>query len=107
MAVTQIVEFRTDNIEECLRLDHEYLKTMSPETRQEIFDRGQTIADLDDPGHFFVVLEYDSLESAVHGRELPESKKLMEDVLPLVSGEVRFFNCEVLSYEVKPPPTAA
>jgi hypothetical protein len=107
MPVTQIVEFRTDNIEECLRLDHEYLKNMSPETRQEIFDRGQTIADLEDPGHFFVVLEYDSLESAAQARELPESKKLMEDVLPQVTGELRFYNCEVLSYEVKPLPPAA
>jgi hypothetical protein len=103
MPVTQIIEFRTDNIEECLRLDHEYLQSMSAENRQELFNRGQTIADKDDPGHFFVVLEYDSLEAAARGRELPESTKLMEDVISLVKGEIKFFNCDVLSYEVKPP----
>jgi quinol monooxygenase YgiN len=102
MPVTQIIEFRTDNIEECLRLDHEYLQNMSAEKRQQLFDRGQTIADKDDPGHFFVVLEYESLEAAEAAGEIPDSKKLMEDVSSLVKGEIKFFNCDVLSYEVKP-----
>jgi hypothetical protein len=102
MPVTQIIEFRTDNIEECLRLDHEYLQSMSAENRQKLFDRGQTIADKGEPGHFFVVLEYESLEASANAGELPESKKLMEDVISMVKGEIKFFNCDILSYEVKP-----
>jgi hypothetical protein len=103
MPVTQIIEFRTDNIEECLRLDHEYLQNMSAEKRQQLFNRGQTIADKDDPGHFFVVLEYDSHEAAAHAGELSESKKLTEDIIGMIKGEIKFFNCDILSYEIKPP----
>ena len=102
MPITQVIEFRCDNIDEPLRLDHEYLAAMSPEDRQKLFDRGQTIADLDDPGHYFVILEWESLELALAARDIPASVKLMEDTAPYVSGELKFMNCEVLSSDIKP-----
>ena len=76
---------------------------MSAENRQKLFNRGYTVADMDDAGHYFVVLEYDSLEAAAEAGALPDSVKLMQETLPYVTGDLKFTNCDVLSSEVKPP----
>jgi quinol monooxygenase YgiN len=93
---TQIIELRTTNMPEMARLDAEFLGSLSPEIRKQMFLRGQTIADRNDPEHFFVVLEYESYESMQAAMQLPQSDELSAAVAPLMIGEPTFYDCDVL-----------
>jgi quinol monooxygenase YgiN len=93
-AFTQIIDFHTDDIDEMLRLDREYLAMVD---RAGLFGRGQTIRDRNDPTHYFVILEYDSFEQMQETQDTPESHWLAEAVAPLIKGEPTFYHCDVVS----------
>ena len=92
---TQIIDFHTDDIDEMMRLDREYLAKVD---RGGLFGRGQTIRDSNDPTHYFVVLEYESLEQARASQDTEESHWLAEAVAPLIKGEAIYYGCDVVSH---------
>ena len=48
------------------------------------------------PGHTFVIVFFDSYESAMENSELPETQELARGMGELVDGSVRFFDLDVL-----------
>jgi quinol monooxygenase YgiN len=100
-AFTQIIEVRTNDIEELWRLDAEYLEKLTEQERSVLFRRGQTVVDRDDPERFFTVLEYVSYEAMLATMETSTSKELSAAIAPLIIGEPRFYNCDVVHREVR------
>ncbi|MDT3439995.1 MULTISPECIES: hypothetical protein [unclassified Pseudofrankia] len=99
MRFTQLIEIHTEHIEELTRLDADYLESLGPEERTTLFRRGHTAVDRDDPTHFFTILEFDSYESMVVTMATETSHQLSAAIAPLIIGEPKFCNGDVLHRE--------
>lgn len=89
----QIIEFDSDDIDASIKLDQEYLKQTEGKRTDT---RGMTCADRDNPGHYFVIVEFPSAEAAEKNNALPETQAMAEKQMKLSKGEPKFYNLDVL-----------
>jgi hypothetical protein len=93
MAFVQIIEFRTDDIEEARQIDEEWLRaTVGKRTaRRELITR-----DRSDPGRYFVLVFFDSYEEAMENSSLPETKAAADRYMKISAGPPVFYDLDVI-----------
>jgi uncharacterized protein (DUF1330 family) len=89
----QIIEFESDNVDEAIKNEQEYLKASEGKRKS---GRGMTCADRDKPGRYFVIVEFPSYEAAQENDKLPETKAFAEKQMKLAKGKPTFSNLDVL-----------
>src|SRR6476620_8355044 len=94
MAFIQIIEFRTDNVDEMRKLDGEW----RDRARQEgaTAKRGILCADRDDAGRYFQIVFFDSAEDAEKNSALPVTQEFAGKMMALGNGDPTFYNLDVL-----------
>jgi hypothetical protein len=89
----QIIEFQTDNIDDMIKLEQEYLKATEGKRSS---GHGLTCADRDKPGRYFTIVEFDSPEAAEKNNDNPETKAFAEKMMKAGKGEPTFYNLDVV-----------
>lgn len=94
MAFIQIIEFRTDKIDEMRKLDGQW----QAEARSQgaTARRGILCSDRDEPGHYFQVVFFDSAEDAEKNSQLPVTQEFAGKMMALGDGEPTFRNLDVV-----------
>ena len=88
----QIMEFDTSNIEEV----EELAERLQKERGDALLARRATVtADRDRPGHYFVIVEFDSYEEAMKNSNDPATQKYSEEMGALLGGPPTFHNLDV------------
>jgi hypothetical protein len=91
MGFLQVITFATDNIDEFVRREHQWVVDS---TGQRTSVGGQLWADRDRPGHYVALDWFDSYESAMVNSHLPVTDEFAHDAMALATGEVVFHNLE-------------
>jgi predicted ATP-dependent endonuclease of OLD family len=88
----QIVEFQTSNLDEVRRL-----------ARERGYEDGTpkplsvtVVADRDRTGTYATILRFSSYDEAMQHSEAPSTQELMAKLGPLMTGERRFYNLDVV-----------
>jgi len=90
----QIMELETSRIDE--------LEALSERMQQERGDallasKATITQDRDRPGHYFVIVEFDSYEEAMKNSNDPATGKYAEEMSALLAGPPTFHNLDVVS----------
>ena len=93
MAFVQIIEFRTENVDEIRKFSDQWDDRAGSETTAR---RGIVGQDRDNPGRFFQIVFFDSYESAMKNSELPITHEFAEKMQALVEGPPTFYNLDVI-----------
>jgi hypothetical protein len=92
----QVIEFRTDRIDEVNALIDEWIKT-SEEWRTPT--RGTLGSDRDQPGTYIQIVEFPSYELAMENSNRPETGEFASRLAALCLGEATFRNLDVVRSE--------
>ena len=90
----QVMEFDTKRIDEVDALARELEGELGGDF---LARRATTTADRDRPGHYYVIVEFDSYEEAMRNSENPVIANYSEKMAGLVDGDVTFHNLDVMS----------
>jgi hypothetical protein len=93
MAFVQIIEFRTDDIEEARQIDEEWRRATDGKrtARRQLVTR-----DRSDPGRYVVMIFFDSYESAMENSSLPETSAAAEKYMKISAGPPVFYDLDVI-----------
>ena len=94
MAFIQIIEFRTDKIDEMRKLDGQWKERAKQEGATA--QRGILCADRDDSGRYFQIVFFDSYEDAEKNSNLPVTQEFAEKMMALGKGAPTFHNLDVV-----------
>ena len=89
----QIVEFDSDKIDEHIKIDEAWADAAEG---QSFANHSMVCADRDNPGRYFVIIEFPSYEDAQKNNELPVTKEFSERHAQVDSGTPRFVNLDVI-----------
>jgi len=92
MAFIQIVESRSSRLDEIQAVADEFEK--ATEGRRTV-RRSIVTTDRDDPTRHFVIVFFDSYESAMENSNLPETQEFSQKMQTLVDGPPTFYNLDV------------
>src|SRR6476646_9631692 len=90
MAFIQIIEFRTDKIDDMRKLDGEWRDRATKEGATA--QRGILCADRDDAGRYLQIVFFDSFEAAEKNSNLPVTQEFAGQMMALGKGEPPFHN---------------
>ena len=93
MAFVQIMDLKTDNIDELRALDEEWEK--ATEGRRTV-RRSIITQDRNDPSRHVLIVFFDSYESAMENSKLPETQELAQKTAALVNGAMSFSDLDVI-----------
>jgi hypothetical protein len=93
MEFVQIIEFRTNKIDEMRKLEDEWDRRAGSDTTAK---RGVLCEDRDNPGRFFQVVFFDSYDSAMKNSELPVTQEFAKKMGALAEGPPTFYNLNVV-----------
>ncbi|WP_067805155.1 hypothetical protein [Actinomadura formosensis] len=93
MSFVQIIEYETDRREELDRLFDEW--TTATEGKRTATHEMHT-RDRDRPSHFVDIVEFPSYDAAMRNSDLPETRRIAEEIRALCSDDPRFLNLEVV-----------
>lgn len=93
MSFIQIIESRTTDIDAMLALDSEWEAASEGKrtARRSIVTR-----DRNDPGRYFIIVFFDSYESAVENSKLPETQEFAAKAAALAEGPPTFIDLDVI-----------
>jgi len=94
MAFIQIIEFRSDKIDEMRRLDGEWRARAKSEGATA--QRGILCADRDNAGRYLQIVFFDSFADAERNSNLPVTQEFAGKLMALGNGEPTFYNLDVL-----------
>ncbi len=94
MAFIQIIEFRTDKVDEMRRLDGEWRDRAKAQGATA--QRGILCADRDDAGRYFQIVFFDSAEDAERNSGLPVTQEFAAKMMALGNGDPTFYNLDVV-----------
>jgi hypothetical protein len=96
MAFVQVIEFRTNDIEEARQIDEEWRRATEGKrtARRQLVTR-----DRSDPDRYFVMIFFDSYESAMENSGLPETSAAAEKYMKITAGPPVFYDLDVISDE--------
>ena len=94
MAFIQIIEFRTDKIDEMRKLEGEWQARAKSEGATA--RRGLICSDRDNSGRYFQVVFFDSFEDAEKNSNLPITQEFAGKLMALGNGEPTFHNLDVV-----------
>jgi len=93
MGFIQVIEFRTNKIDEVRAAGDEYVKATAGRSKV----RQQLVAeDRDDPGRYFLMVSFDSYEDAMQNSAMPETDAVAKKMGALTDGAPTFYNLDVL-----------
>jgi hypothetical protein len=88
--VMEITTSRYDDVEA-------FSKRMQEERGDALLaSRGTITADRDNPGHYFIIVEFDSYEEAMKNSNDPETARYAAEMGALLDGPPTFHNLDVL-----------
>jgi hypothetical protein len=89
----QIIEFRTSDIDAFRKIDDEWRRATEGKrtVRRELVAR-----DRNDPERYFVLVFFDSYESAMENSGLRETKFAAEQYMKAASGPPTFYDLDIL-----------
>ena len=93
MAFVQIIEFRTDNIDEMRKIGAEWEASAATGRTAR---RRLLCQDRDNPGRYFNIVFFDSFDSAMQNSELPATQKFAERLAASTQGGRTFYNLDVI-----------
>lgn len=96
MRFTQIVDFRTKQLDEVLAMQQEWQN--NPDNSAYNVDV-QFAQDRDDSEHCMVLITFDSYEQAMENSQRPSTSEFSSRMMKLSEGEPRFVNLDVLREE--------
>ncbi len=89
----QIMEITTSRIDEV----RAFSERMDQERGDALLARGVTLtADRDNPGHYFILVEFDSYDEAMRNSNDPETSKYAAEMIGLLDGPPTFHNLDVV-----------
>lgn len=88
----QIIEFKTSRVDEIRAL----VDQMRSQLGTGAALRGTTTADLDRPGYYLNIVEFESRESAMESSARPEIGQFAAQMAALCDGPPRFYNLDVV-----------
>jgi hypothetical protein len=94
VAFIQIIEFRTDKIDEMRKLDDEWSERAK--SQGATAQRGILCADRDDAGRYFQIVFFDSAEDAEKNSALPVTQEFAGKMMALGNGDPTFRNLDVI-----------
>jgi hypothetical protein len=94
MAFVQVIEFRTNDIEEARQIDEEWRHATEGKrtARRQLVTR-----DRSDPDRYFIMIFFDSYESAMENSGLPETGAAAEKYMKITAGPPVFYDLDVIS----------
>jgi hypothetical protein len=94
MAFVQVIEFRTNDIEEARQIDEQWRRATDGKrtARRQLVTR-----DRSDRGRYFVMIFFDSYESAMENSSLPETGAAAEKYMKISAGPPVFYDLDVIS----------
>jgi hypothetical protein len=93
MAFVQIIEFRTDKIDEMRKIGNEWeAAAASGRTAR----RRLVCQDRDNPGRYFNIVFFDSYDSAMKNSQLPATKEFSQRLAAQTQGGPTFYNLDVI-----------
>ncbi len=97
MEFIQIVEYQSDDIDEVIKTAGSVpVPDGAPKPSSVV-----VVRDRDRPGTFATILRFDSYEDAMRHSESDATHERIAKLAPLMKGEARFYNLDVLD-ETKP-----
>jgi hypothetical protein len=93
MSFIQIVEFRTDDIDQVDALEGEWERATEGKRTSQ---RSILTKDRNDPGRYMAIVFFDSYESAMTNSNLPETHEFAAKLGALVSDRPSFHDLDVL-----------
>jgi hypothetical protein len=94
VAFIQIIEFRTDKLEEMRKLDGEWGERAR--SQGATAQRGILCADRDDAGRYFQIVFFESAEDAAKNSALPVTQEFAGKMMALGKGEPTFYDLDVV-----------
>ena len=93
MGFVQIIEFRTERMDEMRKVGEEWETAAGDEGRA---GRRILCQDRDQPGRFFNLVFFESYEEAMKNSELPVTQEYSAKMATLVDGAPTFYNLDVV-----------
>jgi len=93
MAFVQIIEFRTDKIDEMRKLGDQWEASASGGRTAR---RRLLCQDRDNPGRYFNIVFFDSYDSAMKNSQLPATQDFSQRMAALAQGESTFYNLDLV-----------
>lgn len=93
MGFIQVIEFTTTKPDELRALSDEYRS--GTEGRRTVL-HARTGKDLDQPGRYYTIVEFESREAAMENSDLPETQEFARRMAELCDGPPRFVNLDVV-----------
>jgi len=94
VAFIQVIDFRTDKIDEMRKLDGEWGDRAGSEGATA--KRAILCADRDDPGHYLQIVFFDSFSDADKNSNLPVTQEFARKMMDLAGGEPTFSNLDIV-----------
>ena len=90
----QIIQFQSSKIDELKALGKqlEQMQSDAPERQA----KGTVVADRDNPGQYFTIVEFSSYEAAMENSNSPEVQEFSAKMAQLCDGPPKFYNLDVL-----------
>ena len=94
MEFVQLIELRTSNVDEIMKLEDEWRKATDGKRtlRRSIVGR-----DRHDPNRYVVMAFFDSYESAMENSNLPETTEFGQKQTALLDGPMQFTDLDVIN----------
>jgi hypothetical protein len=93
MAFVQLIEFRTSQPDEMLKVADEWERATEGKRKT---GRRVVAEDRDDPGRHFIVVFFDSYEAAMENSSLPETEAFSKKIMSFAEGPPTFYNLDVV-----------
>jgi hypothetical protein len=93
MTFVQIIEFRTNKLEDVRSGGEEYERALAGKHRVR---RRVVAEDRDDPGRYFLMAFFDTYEEAMENSAMPETDALAKRMIELVDGFPTFYDLDIL-----------
>jgi hypothetical protein len=93
VAFIQIIEYSTSKPDEIEKLDDEWIAATKGKRSASKVTR---VADRDNPGRYFQIVEFPSYEAAMKNSQMPETGEMAAKITALVDGEPTFYNLDVV-----------
>jgi hypothetical protein len=93
MAFVQIIECRTSQPDEMIKVGDEWEKATEGKRKT---GRRVVCRDRDDPARHFIVVFFDSYEDAMENSALPETDALSKKMMGFAEGPPTFYNLDIV-----------
>jgi hypothetical protein len=92
----QIIEFKTDRIDELRALADDLRSRLGGDAGDMQVSRGTVTADRDRPGYYLNIVEFESYKAAMENSNRPETSEFAARMAELCDGPPKFYNLDVV-----------